>query len=654
MKSTPKSPTKSREKFFRVILILLPFIFIVLVELFFRIIGYGPNLDLFVTLDENPKYLKINPNVGTRYFPSLKIKPQTSYDVFLKEKPENGLRIFVLGGSTAYGYPYGRNGAFSSFLKDRLQDYLPQRHVEVVNTAMCAVGSYTVRDIGFEVMKYQPDAIFIYSGHNEFYGALGVGSSEFLSQTRGWVNFYLKLRRYKTFQFVRDLIVRLKRMEVDKSSAQQKRLMEHLAADQKIAYGSESYDLAKEIYLGNIRDLINQAEKKGIQVVLGELVSNVKDMAPFCTSYDSKGNENRILARLKKVENLLEVKLFDQALALIKEVEQNNPRLAQSHYLKARCLEGMNKINQARESYQLAKDFDCIRFRAPDDFNVILKDFAAEENVIFIPLKNIFENSSRYGIVGNELMTDHLHPNLTGYFLMGKSYFHFIQKNYPWEQDEQFGEVKPDSIYWHFSGVTSVDVAEADFRIEILTNSWPFTDSVITVDDLTYDRNDYIQQLSIAMFKGEKTWEEAHVTLGEYYIRQNKLDLALLEYNSLMKMTPYNVSPFLQAGKIQMHQRRFRSALNIFMKSLAVEKTILAYQGIGEAYLHLGEPHKGIPYLQAALKSDKKNPLTLILLAKSYYRTGDKENSKKYAHQLYRINPSFPGLKKLIADLKKD
>ncbi|OQX95215.1 hypothetical protein B6I21_06565 [candidate division KSB1 bacterium 4572_119] len=644
-----------KEKIFRSILILLPFALLLLFEIFLRVIGYGPNLNLFVTLENNPRYYKINPALGSRYFPSLSIKPQTSYDVMIKEKPDNGFRIFVLGGSSAFGYPYGRNGAFSAFLKDRLDDYLPNRKVEIVNMAMCAVGSYSVRDIGLELLSYQPDALLIYAGHNEFYGALGVGSTEFISSSRGLVNFYLKLNRYKTLQLVRDVIKKVKSAAAKPNTRlQQKRLMEHMAGDKAIPINSELFLKARNLYRENIKDLIRQANKKGIPVFAGELVSNVRDIPPFHSFYQSAESKKQSEKLFENTRRLLAQKEFDMALKEIQQAARIDSQSAQFHFLKARCLEGLGKINQARENYIMGKDLDGLRFRAPEVLNQVLKDLAKQNQLNFVPLIKIFESASPKKIIGNSLMTDHLHPNVSGYFLMGKSFFHSIQQNYRWRKNEQFGSCDSDSVYWYKSGITALDLAEANFRIQILTNSWPFKDSVVTIENVNRDKNNLLHLLAISVIKEEKTWEQAKVELAQSFIRNRNFENALWEYESLIKLTPYNSSPYIQAAKIHMHQRRFEQAAKLFKKSLQIEPTVIAYQGIGEAFFHQGQPGKSLPFLDKALSMEKNNPLTLFLLAKSLYRAGDLNQSIQYVEKLSSINPNFPGLNRLKQNLRKN
>ncbi|RMD92982.1 MAG: SGNH/GDSL hydrolase family protein, partial [Calditrichaeota bacterium] len=179
-----KKQKARRERVFKWLLPLVSIGFLLLVELSLRLFHYAEDRPLFVTADFDARYWIVNPSVGQRYFLQKAVTPITAFDFFLKHKPANAYRIFVLGGSSAAGYPYLYNGTFPRMLKTRLQDAYPQKLIEVVNLAMPAVNSFTLLDFMRELPDYQPDLILIYAGHNEFYGALGVGSSESLGEHR--------------------------------------------------------------------------------------------------------------------------------------------------------------------------------------------------------------------------------------------------------------------------------------------------------------------------------------------------------------------------------------------------------------------------------------------------------------------------------------
>ncbi len=83
---------------------------------------------------------------------------------FALPKPSGRFRIFALGGSTVHN------------LKDfnRLRAVLgpelaPGAVLEVINAGTDSFGSCRVRLIAEEIMAYEPDLVFVYSGHNEFW-----------------------------------------------------------------------------------------------------------------------------------------------------------------------------------------------------------------------------------------------------------------------------------------------------------------------------------------------------------------------------------------------------------------------------------------------------------------------------------------------------
>jgi hypothetical protein len=197
--------TPQQRRLFWVALVAIPVMFFALLEGGLRVAGYGHDTRLFVQVETaGQRYYTINPDVTRRYFSDHDFGTYTSRDRFRVEKPPGTYRIFALGASTTIGFPYMFNGSFSSLLRDRLYAHFPERKVEVVNVGITAVNSYTVADIAREVMRYEPDLLIVYAGHNEFYGAFGVGSAEQVGGRRWMVKAYLVAQRSKTFQLLRD------------------------------------------------------------------------------------------------------------------------------------------------------------------------------------------------------------------------------------------------------------------------------------------------------------------------------------------------------------------------------------------------------------------------------------------------------------------
>jgi len=122
---------------------------------------------------------------------------------FPADKAPETLRIFVQGGSSAAGWPYGFGASLAGMLQQRLQASLPERNIEVITTAMTAVNSYTLMDFADEIIAQQPDAVLIYAGHNEYLGVLGVGSAISAGRTRPVVLAYLALRDLRILQLLK-------------------------------------------------------------------------------------------------------------------------------------------------------------------------------------------------------------------------------------------------------------------------------------------------------------------------------------------------------------------------------------------------------------------------------------------------------------------
>lgn len=121
---------------------------------------YYGNLDLFYFPDQyNGKYGMLNHHYHNKFFSRIATFEAGRGNVFLREKPEDGFRVFVLGASTTESYPYGYNGAFPLVIQDMLADVLPGRHVEVVNLVITATNTYTFYDQTREILKFEPDAV---------------------------------------------------------------------------------------------------------------------------------------------------------------------------------------------------------------------------------------------------------------------------------------------------------------------------------------------------------------------------------------------------------------------------------------------------------------------------------------------------------------
>ena len=198
-----KNTNKKHRFYFYLILIAIPIIFFILLESGLRVFSYGYNNEQWIEVSDG-KFI-LNPEIARRYFHKTQSLPYSNQDVFDAVKKENNFRIFIMGESSAAGFPFAPLGSFSRYLQQRLELVYPGSKIEVVNLGITAVNSYTIRDLFPGVLEMSPDLIIIYTGHNEYYGALGVGSMESFGTSRNIIKLSLWLNRFKTFEFLTDI-----------------------------------------------------------------------------------------------------------------------------------------------------------------------------------------------------------------------------------------------------------------------------------------------------------------------------------------------------------------------------------------------------------------------------------------------------------------
>lgn len=621
LQSTSPHLSPRKKQVFFIIILSLPLLIFILLELVLQLAKYGDNLDLFIDAPKDfPQYQMANPKVARRFFNRAAAVPSPPMDLFLKNKPQNGYRIFILGGSTAAGYPFSANLLFSRILQRRLSDVFPERKIEVINLAMSAINSYALLDFIDEVLDKQADLILIYAGHNEYYGALGVASAESIGKYRPVVLLYLKLRHFKTFQLLGDGVRQIasflgKGAEQDPSAT----LMERLVAEQNIVYKSELYERGKNHFKKNLQRLIEKARQKQVPVVMSELVSNVRDQEPFVS------------------------------------ISTGQWPAARDVYQMAKEFESQGDFIQAQKNYYLAKDLDALRFRASEEFNDIIDELGHTLQVPVVPMKSVFENASPHGLIGSGLMLEHLHPTIKGYFLLADAFFKTLQNERLIAQEWDDQRIKNSEYYRSHWGFTELDSLYANLRIHILKGGWPFQPKTAPNKALSdYRPINRVDSLAAQVWSRHNyTLERAHVELAEYYERRKDFRRAFKEYQALMYLTPLNVSPYLRGADVLIKMQDLNSALPILQESLTLEETTFAHKWIGQIYLTQNKVKEALFHLEKAYQSSPNDLQLLYNLSGAYALDKQFKKSKALLERLLTLSPNFPEADLLQAQLEK-
>ena len=117
-------PNVKKIVFTFITVVVIPVLFFVLLELGLTVFGVGTSFDYFhkINIDGQAHY-QDNRNFADQFFPSsLNIGPLEN--TFTEERSPELIRVYILGGSAAMGFPYINHG-FDRLLATQLRAALP-------------------------------------------------------------------------------------------------------------------------------------------------------------------------------------------------------------------------------------------------------------------------------------------------------------------------------------------------------------------------------------------------------------------------------------------------------------------------------------------------------------------------------------------------
>jgi len=341
---------------------------------------------------------------------------------FLAAKPAGGFRVFVVGESSAAGFPYPTAYAFSAWLERRLEAELPGVPIEVVNAAVAGYSSRRALLVAREVAIHQPDLVIVYCGHNEwaerrYYSRLVdmdprlFRLRERLIATRLFtVLSHSPLLRPESHEEALERFMRDEQREFQEMFAVfSRRVAGHdYATAEQLAQRDELYRL-------NLEEIVRAGREAGARVMLLTLSQNFADWAPGASTHRAGlgAQETARFAALFEAgeraraagDCALALRSFDEALAIDGEY-------AALHYAAARCHQTLAAYGEARRHYRLASDLDRVPYGAPTGFNDVVREVAAAHEQLLVDVDELMTRESEHGLVGDDLFIEFAHPNL--------------------------------------------------------------------------------------------------------------------------------------------------------------------------------------------------------------------------------------------------
>jgi lysophospholipase L1-like esterase len=580
--------SKNRTLLLWAITLSIPFLLFGGIELGLRVFGYNKDpQNLFIEVESNPNYLVSNTKFIERYFPSF--VPQVAPNAFRKEKAPNTFRVFVFGGSSALGFPYNFYFSFADQIEQQLLLSTEGVNVEVINLAMTAVNSYVIHDLSKRVQEYEPDAVIIYAGHNEFYGSFGAASTQFnMANNVGLKRLILWLKNWRLYQLMESLF-----SKSGEESNDRRTMMARVVKHADISLDSDIYHDGITQFEKNIGDVIDSFSKDKVPVFIGTVASNLKDQAPL-----------------------------------------SDAEAANTAYEQAINSFAKTDTTKALELFLKAKELDEIRFRAPEAINEVIRAFSENEMVTVVDIQQVLRNSSESSIEDESLFIDHLHPTFEGHFLMADVFLEEIKKLPRLQSrliNNPFG--RPDSI-------SDFEITFANVAIERLLAGYPFTKGISQEQELEnfesvfrqYQEKSHVDSLG-ALTAREQRFVPEMLTEAVNYSRANGDSLAYVRhYYELLKWQLNSISLVERVTEFAITNRSYDEyLLNMLLQVVNDGNTDPRYMDvISSLYLINNAPENAKYWLD---RSEALNPNTTRLLynyARFYLVTGDTLAGQQY------------------------
>ena len=588
-----------KDCWFKVIAGIMPVLLLLILEISLRIAGFGNNLSLFIEDSKHPGFLRLNDKVSLRYFLQEKNATTGNIELFPKKKKNGVVRIFVQGESTAVGFPYFHNGAFPRMLSYRLRHSFPETEWEIVNLSMTALNSYALYDFTDEIIAQHPDAVIINVGHNEYYGALGVGSTGTIGNSVAAGRIGIALRKTKTGQLLSKFMTLFSKDDNKKDLDQT--LMKRMVKSQEIPFDSKMYKAGVTQFEKNLKGTLEKYHKAGIKVFLCNAVSNLKDQKPFISDLSATNPQPEVWRETfdAAMNQWKQNKDTVGMLQTIRQLHATDSCYAMSWYVLAEIRYMQNNYTEAKKAYLKAKELDALRFRAPEAINDIIRNLSGKyDNVVFVDVEKSFEEHSQGNIIGENLMLEHLHPNLQGHFIIADALFRCMEnENITGKAEQASGAFEEER---QKLPLTETDSLTGVYATWLLREGWPFNETIPADDGHEKSLEEAIAGgLAVRTIK----WEPAMLQLLEHYINVRQLDKAVKINEGLILEYPYEHAFYDQIVNLCIDDKQYTQGIFYAHKAYSLKKTPETARQLVILHMKSDEPEKALPYIDDLIAS---------------------------------------------------
>lgn len=586
--------------------LVVPLLLFAMIEISLKLFGVGTSFEYFREVEINGQaHYQENPDFADQFYPpSLNIGPVEN--TFAKEHGSDLVRVYVLGGSAALGFPH-KNHGFDRLLAAQLRAALPSRQIEVINTAMTSVNSHVVYAVAKSIPKNSADFAVVLMGNNEVVGPYGPGTfnQNFLGNL-SLIRGIQALKRTRIWQAMDDIFKSVSPTD-DKQDLKWEGMQ--MFANNGVAFDDPRMESVYSHYEDNLASVVETLRSKNIHVVLSSVPVNLRHSAPFLSVHDSQLppdqlDEWRELTRsgAQDADN----SRWSDAITHFRAALDLDPAYADTHFRLATAYENTGNHDAAKTHYQKALDYDALRFRADSGINEIILNAAAsinENGFSFVDSAAAFEQASQPFQPGWNLLLEHVHYDFSGNHVLAAEVSRSIVNAVAANDDYQ---PLPAFDVARRVGFPNYDTVEEIKNLQGMIQHPPFPgqsnytelqafldDKLRNVTNAIGSRATVVGKRKAVTDRGLADWK-VHFELAVLYQRMRNRPAMYHHLNQIIELYPHNRETYMKLAEELSRDGRWREVIPHLEQSLYYargdeSKIAETVNWLGTAYLRIDD-----------------------------------------------------------------
>lgn len=412
----------NRRTTFRISAVVLALVFLLGIEGTCRLILHRSSTaasDSFVEyLGRRPLFTRNDAN--KQYEIAENRRAYFAQDSFSADLSGSAKRIFVLGGSTVQGRPYSVPTSFPTCMEAGLLAAVPEQNWEVINCGGVSYASYRLIPVLEEVLTYDPAAIVLCTGHNEFLEFMTYQDAVQAVDTFG--ESAVALSGLASVQLIKRLFLESSEPNNAPKSSSTTALPNEVDALLDQPDGWSLYrrqDLQPERiriqFERNLRHMVNLCEQNKVPVMIVAPPFNLADCPPFKSEFSAGFSNEQQKQYLQSLSEAAGESAGSAArkIGRLTQLCKQQSEYALAWYQLGRALMEANRTLEAEKAFQRALDEDVCPLRMTSELAEVLNQVSGEMEVRFVDLQLFLKSQSRLRVVGDEFLVDHVHPSFS-------------------------------------------------------------------------------------------------------------------------------------------------------------------------------------------------------------------------------------------------